>query len=261
MVSEDHPPEDKELPLKEHIRELRVRIVRVLAFLAIFFALLYPISDDIIFRLWYEVFPRSIDIVAYSPAEWIVSRLIISLLLSILIVFPYMVYETYMFLRPGLFYHERDFLKTLIPLSYLLFLFGISLGYFVIIPRVLVFVIGHSGGITPELSVQKTIMGIFRILFALGLTFQIPIPIVLAVRLGLVTSMWLKKRRLVVYGILAFLATTISPDFTGLNQLIIIGVVGLLYEISIRIAVLFERGRDKNNIDEETEGVPHGEAH
>jgi|GEM_PF-421037 sec-independent protein translocase protein TatC len=234
-----YPPEDKEMPLSMHIKELRDRLVRVLISVAVLFAIFFPFSDDVMVALWYRLFAENIDIVAYSPPEWIISRLILSLFVSILVAFPYLIYETYMYLKPGLFHHERKYLKYLIPMSYLLFIGGVSLAFFVIVPRVLDIVIAHSGEIAPEFSVQKTMMGLFRIFFAFGLVFQLPIPMVLAVRIGIVTPEWFEKRRLVVYGLLAVLATTISPDFTGVNQLIILGIVGLLYELSIKISRLF----------------------
>ena len=237
------PPEDVDMEITEHIAELRKRLMRVVFALVAGLIAVFNFSDKIIYALWNYMFHSRIAMVAFSPTEWIMARLAVSLMVAFAVLYPYIAYELYLFARPGLYDHERRFLKLFIPFSYILFLTGAALALLVVLPRVYsLFVRGYLGA-RPFLSVKRTLYSTFKVVLAFGLAFQIPALSAIAARLGLVNAKWLKEKRLIVYLAVFLLATNVTLDFTGFSQLIVLAVVVVMYEISIQIAKIMEKER------------------
>ena len=235
------PPEDVDMELTEHIAELRKRLTRIVIALVAGLVVVFNFSDKIIRELWDYLFHTHIAMVAFSPTEWIMARLAVSLVISFTVLYPYIMYELYLFAKPGLYEHERRFVKIFLPFSYVLFLTGAALAIFVVLPRMYsLFVRGYLGA-RPFLSVKRTLYSTFKVALAFGLAFQIPVLVAIAARLGIVNSKWLKDKRLIVYIAVFLLATNVTLDFTGISQLIVLSVVVVMYEVSILIAKLMEK--------------------
>ncbi len=235
------PPEDVDMELTEHIAELRKRLTRIVVALVAGLVVVFNFSDKIIRELWNYLFHTHIAMVAFSPTEWIMARLAVSLVISFTVLYPYIMYELYLFAKPGLYEHERRFVKIFLPFSYVLFLTGAALAIFVVLPRMYsLFVRGYLGA-RPFLSVKRTLYSTFKVALAFGLAFQIPVLVAIAARLGIVNSKWLKDKRLIVYIAVFLLATNVTLDFTGISQLIVLSVVVVMYEVSILIAKLMEK--------------------
>ncbi len=237
------PPDDVDMELTEHIAELRKRLTRIVVALVAGMVVIFNFSDTLIRELWDYLFHSHVAMVAFSPTEWIMARLAVSLVLSFTILYPYIVYELYLFAKPGLYEHERRFVKLFLPFSYVLFLTGATLALFVVLPRIYdLFVRGYLGA-RPFLSVKKTLYSCFKVILAFGLAFQIPVLAAIAARLGLINAKWLKEKRLIVYVAVFLLATNVTLDFTGFSQLVVLAVVVVMYEISIQVAKLMEKER------------------
>ncbi len=237
------PPEDVDMELTEHIAELRKRLTRIVVALVAGLIVIFNFSDKIIKSLWDYLFNTHIAMVAFSPTEWIMARLAVSLVISFTILYPYIMYELYLFAKPGLYEHERKFLKIFLPFSYILFLTGAALALFVVLPRIYdLFIRGYLGA-KPFLSVKRTLYSAFKVIIAFGLAFQIPVISAIATRLGLINAKWLKEKRLIVYIAVFLLATNVTLDFTGISQLIVLFIVVIMYEFSIQIAKLMEKER------------------
>jgi sec-independent protein translocase protein TatC len=131
------------------------------------------------------------------------------------------------------------------PFSYILFLIGTGLAYYVVIPRIYSLATITYFGAEPFLSVKGTLYGMYKIFLAFGLSFQIPVLAVIAVKIDLISSDWLRGKRLFIYIAVFILATNITFDISGFSQLIILGLVVIMYELSILLASLMER-RGKN---------------
>ncbi len=239
------PPEDREMPLEEHLAELRKRVIRITIAILAGIAVTFGFAGYLMKRFWNEVLPEGMNIYVLSPTEWFMAQLTFSFVLSFLVVYPYVVFELYQFAKPGLYEHERRFVKTFLPFSYVLFVVGTGLAYFVVIPKVYSMSVYLSMGAEPFLSVKKTLYSAFKILIAFGLAFQIPVLAVIAVRLELIDSRWLKDKRLIVYFIVFILATNVTLDISGVSQIIILALVVAMYELSIMLAKVMERRRSK----------------
>jgi len=237
------PPEDREMPLEEHLAELRRRVIRISAVMVLGIIITFRFAGDLIKDFWNEVLPKGMNIYVFSPTEWFMAQLTFSFVITLITVYPYIVYELYQFAKPGLYEHERKFVKTFLPFSYVLFIVGVALSYFIIIPKLFSAVIIFSVGAEPYLSAKKTLYSAFKILLAFGLAFQIPVLAVIAVRIGLITSKWLKDKRLLIYLIVFILATNVTLDISGISQLVILALVVVMYELSIVLAKVMERSR------------------
>ncbi len=234
------PPEDREMPLQEHLAELRKRLLRVFVVFVVGIALTFKFSGDLLRVLWNYILPNS-KVYVVAPTEWFMVQLTFSFAFVLVVVYPYLAYELYQFAKPGLYENERKFVKTFIPFSYALFLVGVALGIFVVVPRVFSVSMIFNLGADPFLTAKKTIYSALKIALAIGLSFQIPVLAVIAVRIGLIDSRWLKGKRWIVYLAVFALATNVTFDVSGISQLLILAVVVVMYELSIVIAKAMEK--------------------
>ncbi len=234
------PPEDREMELREHLAELRTRVIRSLVFLLVFMGVYFYKSDELMYLYWNNILPGR-EMVAYSPTEPIVAKIVFSFFLAFITTYPYIMYEIYLFMKPGLYEHERKFMKTFIPLSYAFFLVGVGIAYFIILPRLYGAVAVEMLGAEPYLSIKKTLYNSLKICAALGLSMQLPVIAAIAVRIGLVSSKWLREKRLIIYLAVLILATNMSLDITGLSQIIVLAVFVVMYEISVFVSSLAEK--------------------
>ncbi len=201
----------------------------------------FRFAGNLIRDFWNTILPEGMKIYVYAPTEWFMAQLTFSFILTLVVLYPYIVYELYQFAKPGLYEHERRFVKTFLPFSYVLFLVGVGLAYFVVIPRIFRVAMMFNMGAKPYLSVKRTLYTAFKILVAFGLAFQIPVLAVIAVRIRLITSKWLKDKRLIVYLIVFILATNVTLDISGISQLVILALVVVMYELSIALAKVMEK--------------------
>ncbi|AKG91814.1 Twin arginine targeting {Tat} protein translocase TatC [Geoglobus ahangari] len=235
------PPEDRDMELREHIAELRDRVIKGFAPFFLVLGLIFLKSDQVITYIWNDLFPGK-EMVVYSPTEYMITRILASAFLSFFVTYPWIIYQIYLFMKPGLYPHERRFLKIFLPFSYLVFVLGVAFSYFVILPKLYSTTVVEYFGAEPYLSVRKSLQNSVKLALSVGLAFQIPVVAAIAAKLGLITSKWLRDKRLIIYIAVFILATNVSLDITGITQIIVLSAVVVMYEISILIAKLFEGG-------------------
>ena len=134
----------------------------------------------------------------------------------------------------GLYNNERKFLIKVVPLSFILFIFGASLAYFIVLPLFLNFVLFYSDQTAiAQISLRETFNTIIILVLGFGLIFQLPLLMISVVRMGIVEEKTLRKGRVVVYGGLIGLVFLITPDPTFVSQLIAGVALVILFEISL----------------------------
>ncbi len=233
------PPEDKEMDLREHLAELRTRVIKALIPYSILLIPIFVKSDEIITILWNNLFDGK-KIVAFSPQEYIIARIFITLYISFLLTYPWIIYQAYQFIKPGLYPHERKFLRIYLPLSYIFFLIGTLIAYFFILPKIYSAVVVEYLGAKPFLSVRESLYNVVKVTFSIGLSLQMPLITSIAVRLGFISTKWLKEKRLLIYLLVFILITNVSLDISGLTQVIVLAAFTVMFEISILVAKIFE---------------------
>lgn len=223
------PLEDRELEITEHIAELRMRVLRISIAIIIAVSVMFYTSYSLLLNFWHTLVGDE-PIYIFSPIEWVVIRLTFSTLLSLIILYPYIIYEFYLFAKPGLYEHERKFLKSILLPSYLIFIFGLFFAY-EFVP--FLYRIAMANSLEPYLSAEKTITNAFKLLFTFGIFFQIPLAMVLANRFKIVDYETFKSFRIPVYIVILLLITNLTIDFTGLTQFACLTLFVIMYELGL----------------------------
>ena len=230
----DAPPDDEEMPLSAHIEEMvrRLAVVVVAAALATAFA--FPAATRLLNAMWYGVLPTDVPPpTLYGPLEKILSEVKVASLAGVLTALPVIVYEAYLFMRPGLYPKERRYFLAAVPTSLVLGSIGMAFAYFLVLPFLFQYFITYSESAVDALpfGLRVTFDLIVSLLGAFALVFQIPLLIMLAVMIGVVSRRWLEEQRLLFHGLFLGIGFFISlGDATGTAPLIIAATMGLLFE-------------------------------
>lgn len=265
MSKADHI-DDSAAPLIEHLKELRNRIMYSLgAFLVTFFIGYY---------FWKQIFntlshPMCVvmaergehcQLVLIKMQEGFFVALKIAMWGGFFLAFPFIAYQMWRFVAPGLYRSEKAAFLPFLLASPLMFMAGASVAYFVILPWAFQFFLGFQdsfkaavetggqlaaapAGVVFQGSMEAYLSLTMTFMLAFGLTFQLPVLLTLMGRAGLISSKGLKAtRKYAIVGILAIAATVTPPDV--MSQLILFATVYPLYEVSIFLIARFERQRE-----------------
>ena len=270
MSSQDKSPEDSSAPLIEHLAELRTCLIRAaLAFIISLFACFFvaeyilnflaePIAD--ILRRRGEV----AQLIFTAPQEKFFVLIRISVIFGFGASSPFIGYQLWRFVAPGLYKTEKKAFLPFIIASPVLFLLGASFAHYVVSPLALNFFIGYadimptvtamitgteSQALDTELktrflgSVRETLDVVLKFIMAFGVCFQLPVLLTLMGKAGLVSAAGLRNvRKYAVVGILILAGIVTPPDVV--TQVILFVVVYGLYEVSIWLVVYVERKRN-----------------
>ena len=243
----DGPQEDQELPLTAHIEELLRRSVIVMIVVAVVSVLTFPFGEEIINLLWdsalpgVEARPR-----LYSPLELVITQVKVASLAGIVVALPVLVYQSYRFMRPGLYPHERRYYLAAVPTSLILAFVGLVFGHFVVLPTIFTYFHSYSKDVAEiAFALGRTFDLILVLLGTLAVVFQIPLFIMLALMMGLVTRRWLAQRRLLFWGSFLGISMIFSPDPTGMAPFLLTATMIVLFEGSLLLAKWTKRGRER----------------
>lgn len=240
------------MPLTGHLGELRIRLLRSLIAVAIAMAGTYGFSNVLIDAM---AGSAQADLVFLSPTEAFWTTLKVSFFSGLAVALPFILFEVWRFISPGLLPKERRHALPFVVLGVIFFAAGVGFCYFVALPFALNFLVsfGVDQGLKPLFSVGLYIDFYLKFLLAFGIIFELPIAIVLLAKLGLVTPEGLSKfRRYAVLGNAVF-AAILTPTADLFNMMLMMIPLMLFYEMGILGARLFGRSR-KQPVDEEAEG-------
>lgn len=233
------PIRDEEIPLMEHLIELRRRLIVVFIPLGIVTVAVFPFSNIPLHVLFTNLFSEDIAIYVYSPLEWLSVRLLFSFLCALSVTMPLTVYEIFAFLRPGLYPSERKFFLMVVIPSLCSYGVGALFAYYFVLPLIFRYLIAYTGTVAEvAFSAKQIFSTLLYAVLGFGLIFQIPLIMILAVKLKLVTYTWLRDKRLIIYGLIIGVAFFVFADPTGIS--IIMAVVSIaLFELGLLITNLF----------------------
>lgn len=253
-------PSEKEMSFLEHLEELRWHIIRSL-FSVVFFAVLVFVFkefvfENIVFAHKKDSFPTYrflcgiADFLCFSPPDFdIVPRefgekffthLKVSFWLGITISIPYIFYELWRFIKPGLYTQEQKAARGMVTICSSLFLMGISFGFFVIAPFAIKFLAGYSLSVDNVMVNDATSLASYvnyLTMFTIptGFVFEMPVIVFFLSRIGLLTPEFMRKyRKHSIVVILIFAAVITPPEV--ITQILIAIPVFVLYEISIFVS-------------------------
>lgn len=235
------PETDEEMPLTAHIEEMMYRLGAVLAVggIVTFSVLLIgsattgiPSAEEIIVFLWdSHVNFQNYKPYVYGPLEFLLTKLKVASLAGLIVALPVFVYQTYGFMRPGLYPHERRYYLAAIPTSLVLALVGVAFAHFLVLPAIFQYFISYTE-VSAELAfgLRETFNLILLLMGYMAIVFQIPLFIQLATMMGVVTREWLEGRRLLFWGSFLGISFIVSPDPTGMSPIIVAATMVVLFE-------------------------------
>jgi sec-independent protein translocase protein TatC len=238
------PVGDEELPIMDHLMELRRRLIHILIPFGIATVLIFPFSNICLrYILFHNLFPEEMALAVYSPWEWMSVRLLFSFLFAVSVTIPLIIYETFAFIRPGLYPSERKFFLMVTIPSLCCYGLGVIFAYLFVLPYIFSYLISYSGDIAQvAFSTKRVFSLILYTGVGFGLIFQIPFMMFLAVKLRIVTYEWLREKRFVIYGLIIGIAFFIVADPTGISMIMALISIAL-FELGLLITRFIGRRR------------------
>ena len=235
------PPDDEELPLAAHVEEMVKRLGVIVVVAALVTAIAFPVAENFITTIWYHIHPGSVATCpgqgscapphVYGPLELKLAELKLASLAGFVLALPVFVYETYLFMRPGLYPQERRYYLAAVPTSLVLALVGVAFAYFLVLPALFTYFLYYSQATADiAFALRDTFNLILMMMGMLALVFQIPLFIMLAIMMGITTRRWLADRRLYFWGAFLGIAFLFSPDPTGMAPILVASTMVILFE-------------------------------
>lgn len=222
-----------------HLIELRGRLLKSTMALFIVFLCLIPWASDLYTMLAQPLLaklPKGGQMIATDISTPFFVPLKVAMMTAFLIVLPYILYQIWRFVAPGLYAHEKRLVLPLIFASTVLFLCGMAFAYFVVFPAVFKLVLGAAPqGVAVMTDIDKYLSFVLGMFMAFGITFQVPVAVILLVHMGFVTVEKLREiRPYVIVG--AFIVGAIFTPPDVVSQFMLAMPLWLLYEAGIVVA-------------------------
>jgi sec-independent protein translocase protein TatC len=241
--------QDKEQPLVQHLIELRNRLLHVVYFLLAVFICLFPFATDIygiISAPLQAVLPAGTNMIATDVISPFLTPLKLTFYLAMFLAVPFILFQIWSFIAPGLYKHEKQLAAPLLISSVLLFFAGMCFAYFVVLPMLFNFTMGiELKGVSTMTDITKYLDLVLQMFFAFGFAFEIPVATVLLIHSGAVSPDTLaeKRRYIVVACFVAGMLLT-PPDI--FSQMLLALPMWMLFEAGLFFGRLIKRrGEDQ----------------
>jgi sec-independent protein translocase protein TatC len=239
--------QDQELPFMSHLAELRDRLLRaVLAVILVLFALI-PFANRLYTVLaapLVAALPDGAQMIAIDPASPFFTPLKVAFLVAVLVTAPFILFQIWAFVAPGLYQREQKLAVPLLVSSCLLFYLGCAFAYFLVLPVVFTFL----AAVTPEgvammTDISRYLDFVVMLFLAFGVTFEVPVATVILVALGWVELETLRSSRR-YFIVAAFIVAAIVTPPDVISQIMLAVPMVLLYEVGILAAAMLVKRRE-----------------
>jgi len=223
---------EKEMSFLEHLEELRRRLIIIFITLTITTFISYPFAYKILSII--TIPAGDITLIYLSPIEPFFVKLKIALFSAIILSLPVILYQTLMFLIPGLNKPEKKALFVILFFFIFLFIIGCLFSFFLVLPLILKWLFSQASGyLKANIRAEYYIMFVGWFVLAFGLIFQIPLLIISLIKLKICTYKGLRKPWQVIYIGILVISAIITPDWNPLTMLLLAIPIILLYEVSL----------------------------
>lgn len=249
------PLEDKKMPVMEHLVELQGRLTRAVIATAVVFVATFFYADTLV--QWLRIplqnmfvpgklqwVPTDLPVVPFvflAPAEALWQNVKVAGLFALVLSVPYILWEIWQFVVPGLHVQERRFVGPFVLLSSVAFYAGVLFSFFFVLPFALNFLVsyGVNAGFIPQLSIAQYVGFALWFLLVFGLVFELPLAITLMAKLGWVDALVLKRYRKWAFLGAFVVAAILTPTPDPFNQCLMALPMYVFYEVGIVGAGLF----------------------
>ena len=237
------PPEGVQETFISHLIELRSRLLRSIVAVILVLICLFPFAKEIYAALaapLLRVLPAGATMIATDVTGTFLVPLKVTLVAAFLVALPYVLWQMWAFVAPGLYQHERKLALPVIVSSVMFFALGMAFAYFIVFPVAFGFFAGYAPtGVTMMTDIDKYLSFVLTMFIAFGITFETPVVVIVLVRFRVVTLAKLRSiRPYVVVGAFIVGAVFTPPDVV--SQLMLAVPLCLLFELGLLLARFVE---------------------
>jgi sec-independent protein translocase protein TatC len=247
--------EDKKMSLTEHLVELRKRLIHAVIALGIGFLACYYFKDgifNIVTKPLTEALPKNSYLIYTGLTEAFFVYMKLAFFASLLLTSPFIFYQIWKFIEPGLLAEEKKFVVPFVLSSSLLFVSGVLFGYFVVLPPAFEFFVSFNNKYLQAMISFSDYLSLFvTFLLGFGVSFELPIIIFFLARLGIVNAQMLSKQRRYAILVIFIVAAVLTPSPDALSQILMAIPLMFLYEVSIFVAKFAAKKKAAPESDEQ----------
>ena len=238
-MSDDPATEGVQETFISHLIELRSRLMRSIIAVVVVLLVLVPFAKNIYAALaapLMRVLPAGATMIATDVTGTFLVPLKVTLMTAFVVALPYVLWQMWAFIAPGLYQHERKLALPVMVSSFIFFLIGMAFAYFVVFPVAFGFFAGYAPvGVTMMTDIDKYLSFVLTMFIAFGVTFEVPVVVIVLVRMRVVTLEKLRSiRPYVIVGAFVVGAIFTPPDVV--SQLLLAVPMWLLYELGMLMA-------------------------
>lgn len=232
-----------------HLTELRNRLFYAVLFLALTTAVSFTYTPQLLEALRRPL-PPNANVIAATITDQLGMFMRIALTAGFLLAVPFIATQFWIFIGQGLKSNERRYVYWFVPAATILFIAGVSFAYFVMLPAAIPFLLSIFSDVPSFLRLSDYVADVTRLLFWVGLSFEMPLLLAALARVGLVSARQLLRGWRVAVIVIAIVAALVTPTADPINMgLVMLPLFGL-YLLSILLAALVRRGREHPSADE-----------
>jgi sec-independent protein translocase protein TatC len=247
---------DREQPLVSHLIELRSRLLRIVSGILLVFVAMSPFSNPIytiLAKPLLKHMPAQSSMIAIDVLSPFLTPLKFTLVLAVFITVPWILYQIWAFVAPGLYQREKRLVLPILLSSTLLFYCGMAFAYFVIMPLFFAFITGTAPeGVAVMTDINRYLDFVMTIFFAFGVAFEVPVATVILALAGILTpEAMASKRPYIIVG--AFIVGMLLTPPDVISQTLLAVPMWFLFEIGVFVSRLLLRRRQEAQAAEAVE--------
>jgi sec-independent protein translocase protein TatC len=235
-----------------HLIEMRDRLLRAVLAIVLIFICLFPWAQDLYALLaqpMLAALPKGGQMIATDVTTPFFVPIKVTMMAAFLLALPWVFYQVWAFVAPGLYQHEKRLGAPLVIASVILFLLGMAFAYFLVFPVVFGFVVGVApAGVAVMTDIGKYLDFVMTLFMAFGITFEVPVAVVLLVKMNMVSVAKLREiRPYVIVGAFVIGAIFTPPDI--ISQFMLAVPLWVLYEAGIIVAAMISKPKTESESD------------
>lgn len=251
QVQMSDPIEAGQMTLMEHLNELRIRLMWIVASLFVGTILAFVFAEPLL--RFIQIPLNGAKLISTGPTDTLINVFKISFVIGASIAMPLIVYQLIAFAAPGLYPHEKRALLLTLPAIFALFLLGMAFAFYVMLPVAINFLQTFFGQLIEQLwTFDKYVGFVTRVVFWIGVSFEMPVILGFLARTGIVSAPMLVGfwRHAIV--IISIIAAIITPTIDPVNMAIVMAPLIMLYFFSVGLAYFLYRPRAPRDFSQES---------